>query len=62
MKCKRAGIAASVIVALPRPKRIQSKVKKHSWMEMFHVGDPDDNRIFFAFTEDNTHGNPWYGE
>lgn len=30
-------------------------------MDMFHVVDPDGNRIFFAFTDDNVHGNPWRG-
>ena len=38
-----------------------SSIKKRSWMDMFHVVDPDGNRIFFAFTDDNVHGNPWRG-
>ena len=38
-----------------------SEIKKQSWMDMFHVVDPDGNRIYFAFTDDNVHGNPWYG-
>jgi hypothetical protein len=38
-----------------------SDIKKRSWMDMFHVVDPDGNRIFFAFTDDNVHGNPWRG-
>ena len=36
-----------------------SKVKKRSWMDMFHVVDEDGNRIYFAFTDEKTHGNTW---
>ena len=39
-----------------------SKIKKRSWMDMFNVVDPDGNRIYFAFTDDNVHGNPWFGK
>ncbi len=38
-----------------------SAIKKRSWMDMFHVVDADGNRIFFALTDDNVHGNPWRG-
>lgn len=36
-----------------------SEIIKRSWMDMFHVVDPDGNRIYFAFTDDEVHGNPW---
>jgi predicted enzyme related to lactoylglutathione lyase len=39
-----------------------SEIKKRSWMDMFHVVDPNGNRVFFAFTDAATHGNPWYGQ
>ena len=38
-----------------------SAIKKRSWMDMFHVVDPDGNRVYFAFTDDKVHGNPWIG-
>jgi len=38
-----------------------SPIKKQSWMDMFSVTDADGNRIFFAYTDDNVHGNPWFG-
>ncbi len=38
-----------------------SDLKRRSWMDMFHVVDPDGNRIYFAFTDDDVHGNPWFG-
>jgi len=38
-----------------------TEIIKRSWMDMFQVTDPDGNRIVFAFTDDKTHGNPWYG-
>ena len=38
-----------------------SYIKRRSWMDMFHVVDPDGNRIYFAFTDDDVHGNPWFG-
>ncbi len=38
-----------------------SAIKKRSWMDMFHVVDADGNRIFFAHTDDNVHGNTWGG-
>ena len=38
-----------------------SGIKKRPWMDMFHVVDEDGNRIYFAFTEEKTHGNPWGG-
>ncbi len=41
--------------------RLLAAIKKQSWMDMFHVVDPDGNRIYFAFTDDNVHGNPWVG-
>jgi len=37
------------------------EIKRRSWMNMFQVVDPDGNRIYFAFTDDKVHGNPWYG-
>lgn len=39
-----------------------SAIKKLSWMDMFHVVDADGNRIYFAYTDDKIHGNPWFGE
>jgi len=38
-----------------------SEIMRRSWMDMFQVMDPDGNRIYFAFTDDAVHGNPWYG-
>ncbi len=38
-----------------------SEIKRRSWMDIFHVVDPDGNGIYFAFTDDSVHGNPWYG-
>lgn len=38
-----------------------SAIKKRSWMDMFLVADEDGNRIYFAYTDDATHGNPWFG-
>ena len=40
-----------------KPSPIQDK----PWMRMFRVTDLDGHRIYFAFTEDAVHGNPWYG-
>ena len=39
-----------------------SPIQDKPWMRMFHVTDPDGNRIYFAFTEDAVHGNPWAGK
>ncbi len=39
-----------------------STVSRKPWMDMFRVTDPDGHRLYFAFTEDETHGNPWAGE
>jgi predicted enzyme related to lactoylglutathione lyase len=36
-----------------------SKIQRRPWMDMFHVVDPDGNRIYFAYTDPATHGNPW---
>ena len=36
-------------------------IKKRSWMDMFHVLDADGNVIYFAYSNDEVHGNPWYG-
>ena len=38
-----------------------SPVRDKPWMRMFQVTDPDGHRIYFAYTEDAVHGNPWYG-
>ena len=38
------------------------EIRKRSWMDMYQVIDADGNRIYFAFTDDKVHGNPWYGE
>ncbi len=38
------------------------EIRKRAWMDMFRVVDPDGNRIYFAFTEEATHGNPWCGD
>ena len=38
-----------------------SDIKRPSWMDMFHVVDSDGNRVYFAFTDDKVHGNPWTG-
>lgn len=37
-------------------------LRKKPWMDMFRVVDPDGHRIYFAYTEDAVHGNPWYGK
>ncbi len=39
-----------------------SKMVERPWMNMFRVTDPDGNRIYFAYTEDAVHGNPWFGK
>lgn len=36
-----------------------SPLKKRPWMDMFRVSDPDGHRLYFAFTQDDVHGNPW---
>ena len=36
-------------------------IKDRPWMRMFLVTDPDGHRIYFAFTDDAIHGNPWFG-
>ncbi len=35
------------------------KIKRKPWMDMFMVSDPNGHRIYFAYTEEKTHGNPW---
>ncbi len=37
------------------------KIKDRPWMRMFLVTDPDGHRIYFSFTDDAIHGNPWFG-
>ena len=37
------------------------KIKDRPWMRMFWVKDTDGHRIYFAFTDDAVHGNPWSG-
>lgn len=39
-----------------------SEIQHLSWMDMFRVVDADGNRIYFAFTDDKIHGNPWFGK
>lgn len=38
-----------------------SEIVKRPWMDMFHVVDRDGNRVYFAFTDDDVHGDPWHG-
>ena len=38
------------------------KLIKRSWMDMFKVIDPDGHRIYFAYSDDAVHGNPWFGQ
>lgn|GEM_PF-2452808 len=37
-------------------------IQDRPWMRMFLVTDPDGHRIYFAFTDNAIHGNPWFGE
>jgi len=39
-----------------------SPIQEKPWMRMFNVTDPAGHQIYFAFTEDAVHGNPWFGE
>lgn len=36
-------------------------IRRRPWMDMFRVTDPDGHRIYFAYTDDAVHGNPWTG-